>query len=81
MQSLIKAVFPLSKIINCTREPLSSIMSILKNNLPNVPWAHDLDNIFKYFNNYFEIVENYKKINPDTIYDIQFEEFISGVIS
>ena len=74
---LIKEIFPEAKFVQCKRDCFSSIMSIFQNNLSTLAWAHDLDNIFKYFNNYFEIVENYKKINPDTIYDIQFEEFIS----
>ena len=55
---LIKDIFPLSKIINCKRDPLSSIMSILKNNLPNVPWAHDLDHIFRYFDIYYELISS-----------------------
>ena len=71
---LIKDIFPLSKIINCKREPLASIMSILKNNLPNVPWAHDLDHIFKYFDIYYKFVKNNNKIFPNLIYDLSLEK-------
>tara|TARA_Y100000590_G_scaffold235292_1_gene264935 strand:+ start:1911 stop:3581 length:1671 start_codon:yes stop_codon:yes gene_type:complete len=71
---LIKDIFPLSKIINCKRDPLSSIMSILKNNLPNVPWAHDLDHIFRYFDIYYELINNYNRIFPNFIYELSLEK-------
>jgi Tfp pilus assembly protein PilF len=72
---LIKNVFPEAKVINCRRETLSSIMSILQNNLTELAWAHNLDNIFKYFDNYFEITSMFKKKYPGYIYDLDFEEF------
>ena len=53
-------------------------MSIIQNNLTELAWAHNLDNIFKYFNNYFEIIENFKKINPNFIYDLQFERLVDN---
>ena len=46
---LIKEIFPNLKVIYCKRNPLSSIMSIIKNNLVEVPWAHNLEHIFEYF--------------------------------
>ena len=42
---LIKLIFPYAKVINCKRSAVSSIMSILKNNLPAIPWAHNLKHI------------------------------------
>ena len=41
-------------------------------------WAHDLDKIFKYFNNYFKIIEKYKKINPNFIYELEFEKLVNN---
>ena len=70
----IKKIFPQAKIINCKRTPISSIMSILKNNLPAIPWAHNLDHIFKYFDNYYETIKRYKKIFPDFIYEVDLEK-------
>jgi tetratricopeptide (TPR) repeat protein len=70
---LIKTIFPSSKIINCKRDPFSSIISILKNNLPQVPWAHSIENIFNYFDIYFHTISKYKKMFPDFIYDLNFE--------
>jgi len=72
---LIKVIFPESKVINCRREALSSIMSIFQNNLTDLAWAHNLENIFKYFDYYFQIIDEFKKKYPGFIYDLNFENF------
>ena len=77
---LIKDIFPDAKIINCKRDTLSSIMSIFQNNITELAWVHDLDNIFKYFNNYFEIVKNYNEIYPQHIYELQYEQLINNPV-
>ena len=77
---LIKDIFPNAKIINSKRDVISSIVSILQNNLTELAWTHDLENIFKYFNNYFEIIANYSKENPSTIYQLQFEKLANNPV-
>ena len=72
---LIKEIFPEAKVINCKRDTLSSIMSIFQNNLIDLAWAHNLENIFKYFDNYFQIIDEFKKKYPGFIYDLNFEDF------
>ena len=75
---LIKTIYPNAKIINCKRDHASSISSIFKNNLTELAWTHDLENIFKYFNNYLEIIENFNDVYPNFIYDLQFEKLIKN---
>lgn len=75
--SFIKEIFPYAKVINCKRSPSSSIMSIFQNNLTGVGWAHNLKYIFKYFDIYFEMIENFKKIYPNFIYELQYEKFVN----
>ena len=74
---LIREVFPHAKMIDCRRNALSSIMSILKNNLIDISWAHSLKYIFKYFDIYYKTIESYKKIFPNFIYELQLEKFIN----
>ena len=74
---LIEKIYPNAKIINCKRDILSSIVSIFQNNLTELAWAHDLDKIFRYFNNYIKIIEKYKKINPNFIYELEFEKLVN----
>jgi tetratricopeptide (TPR) repeat protein len=74
---IIKDIFPEAKIINCKRDFLSSIVSILQNNLTELAWAHSIENIFKYFDIYLKTVKNFKEVYPGDIYDLQFEDFIN----
>jgi len=75
---LIKEIFPNAKVINCKRNALSSIMSILQNNLIALAWAHDIEYIFKYFDIYYQMIEDYKKIFPNFIYELQYEKFVNS---
>ena len=72
---LINEIFPGAKVINCKRKILPSIMSIFQNNLTELAWTHNLENIFKYFDNYFQIISKFKKKYPNLIYDLNFENF------
>jgi len=74
--SLIKEIFPYAKVINCKRDALSCIMSILKNNLTGLAWTHNLEHIFRYLNIYYRMIENFKKIHPNFIYELQYEKFV-----
>ena len=38
-------------------------------------WAHNLENIFKYFDNYFKII---KENNSNVIYQLSFEKLINN---
>jgi len=69
----IKEIFPNAKIINCTRDILSSIMSILQTNLTEVAWAHSLRHIFQYFNLYHQKIKSF-----NFIYDLNYEKFINN---
>ena len=78
--SLIKEIFPNAKVINCRRDALSSIVSIFKNNLIELAWVHDLENIFRYFDNYFRIVERFSNKYPKFIYELYFEKLVNNPV-
>ena len=78
--NLIKDIFPDAKIINCRRDPLSSIMSIMQNNLTELAWAHNLENIFQYFDNCFQTIKTFTDANPEYIYNLNFEKFTKDPI-
>ena len=75
---LIKDIYPNAKIINCNRDTLSSIMSIFQNNLTELAWAHDLNNIFKYIDNYLKAIKTYNLQDSNFIYELQYEKLISN---
>ena len=74
---LIKEIFPNAKVIYCKRNTFSSIMSIIRNNLTKVPWAHSLNHIFIYFDIFFNEIENLKKNFPNFIYELEYEKFVN----
>ncbi|MDC1476114.1 tetratricopeptide repeat protein [Pelagibacteraceae bacterium] len=76
--NFIKDIYPDAKIINCKRDILSSIMSIFQNNLSELAWTHNLDNIFNYFDNYLKIINEFIKSNPDLVYQVQFENLVKN---
>jgi len=76
--NIIKNIFPSAKIINCKRNPLSCIMSILKNNLTGLSWAHKIDDIFAYINNYHEINKQFNNSQTNYIYEIEYEKFVNN---
>ena len=78
--ALIKKVFPKAKVIHCRRSSISSIISILKNNMPTLHWAHNLDNIFEYFDIYHRTVDRYNKILPNYIYELELEKLTNNPI-
>tara|TARA_Y100000741_G_scaffold201069_1_gene152917 strand:- start:528 stop:947 length:420 start_codon:yes stop_codon:yes gene_type:complete len=71
-------MFPGAKIINCNRNPISTILSIIKNNLTEVPWAHNVENILKYYDNYLKIINYYKNKFPKLIYDFDYDELLNN---
>ena len=76
--NMIKEIFPNAKIINCKRNALSSIMSIFKNNMTAIGWAHNLKYIFKYFDIYHQTIKNFKKLYPNSIYELDYDKFVNN---
>lgn len=75
---LINKTLPNAKIINCVRNPKDSIISILKNNLISVPWAHRIKDILKYFDRYYKIINKFKFENQGLIYNLGFEDLLKN---
>ena len=70
----IKEIFPNARVINCTRNVLSSIMSILQTNLTEIAWAHHLKHIYQFFNLYYQKIKDF----PDFVYHLNHEKFINN---
>ena len=78
--NLIKDTFPNAKVINCVRDPLLSIVSIIKHNFPSVPWTHNVKHIFEYFDIYYKKIEKFNKIFPNYIYQLNLEKLSNDPI-
>ena len=74
----ILALYPKAKIIYCERTPLASIVSILKNNMVSLPWAHKLEDILQYVENSQKAIEKYTEEYPASIYKIKYEDLVTN---
>ena len=75
---LIKKIFPNAKFVFCYRNPVANVMSIIKNFLPNIFWAHSLDKILKYLDIYYQFLQK-NNLNKD-YYIIKLEELTENPI-
>ena len=76
---LIKSILPNSKIIHCVRNSKDNCLSIFKNYFvnPNLNFAYDIDEIIYFYNLYFDLMKYWKKLFPNFIYDIKYENLVS----
>ena len=77
---LIKILFPKSKIIHCKREKRDNCFSIFKTKFFNInynKWSYDIREIIAYFEIYSELMNHWKQIFPNFIYDISYENLIN----
>jgi tetratricopeptide (TPR) repeat protein len=78
---LIKTVFPNAKIINLVRDPRDVGLSIYKNffhaygNL----YAYDLEELAEFYLLYFEIMEYWKLVLPNAVFNISYEAVVSNI--
>ncbi len=74
----IKKLFPNSVIINIKRDPLASMVSIFRSNLFNSTWTHRVDDICKYIEKYYQILELWEHEYKIPIYHIYYENLIEN---
>ncbi len=72
---VILKIYPNAKFLHTFRNSLDSIISIYQSMLPELSWAHSIENITQYVNNYINVVNYYKNKYPDAIMDINLEKF------
>lgn len=74
---LIIALYPKARIIYCDRAPLASIISILKNNMAVLPWAHDLESILNYVDKSLEAIALAQTKHSQNILHIKYENLVT----
>ena len=51
-------------------------MSTFQTNLPNLSWAHSIENILKYHDTYFKTINQFTQNSADFIYNLSYEKLI-----
>ena len=80
---LIKLIFPKAKVINCHRTPEDNCLSIYKNHFTSlkIKYAYNLDEIVDYYNLYTDLMNHWKKVLPNFVYNISYENLVSNTRS
>jgi len=76
---LIKLILPKSKIIHCTRDPKDICLSLFKNFFEGeLNFSYSLEEAGKYYKLYQNLIEFWKQLLPDFIYDISYEKLVEN---
>ena len=79
----IKLILPKSKIVHCYRDPKDNCLSIYKNYFSGkqIKFAYDISEIIEYYNFYNDLMNYWKNLLPNFIYNIKYESLISNTKS
>jgi tetratricopeptide (TPR) repeat protein len=77
---LIKRLFPNARIVHSTRHPLDNGLSIFMQHLnPRVAgYASNLGDIGHHFGQYRRLMNHWKSLYPESIYDFDYDAFVSN---
>lgn len=74
----IKLIFPGAKIIHCKRDPKNNCLSMFKNLFEGgLNFTYDQEDLVAYYHNYADLMDFWKDIYKDSIFDVQYESLIS----
>ena len=69
---------PNSKFINVVRNPIDNCWSLYKNHFPTkIDFANDLGDLVNYYKNYRDLIEFWKNLFPNQIYDLKYENLVN----
>ena len=75
----IMKFLPNSKFINIIRNPIDNCWSIYKNYFPTkIDFSNDLSDLSKYYRSYQDLMFFWKRLFPNEIYDLRYENLINN---
>ncbi len=75
----IKILFPNAKIIHCTRDPKNNCLSMFKNLFEGgLNFTYDQNDLVDYYNAYLDLMNYWKSIFSNSIYDVNYENLVSS---
>ncbi len=75
----INLIFPNAKIIHCTRDPKNNCLSMFKNLFEgSLNFTYSQDDLVRYYHNYVELMNFWKKNNSRNILEVKYENLIEN---
>ena len=71
---VILKIFPKAKFINTIRNIEDNIFAIYKQTLSKISWTHSIEDILRYMDNYFKVIDYFVKKYPDKIFTLKLED-------
>ena len=71
---VILKIFPKAKFINTIRNIEDNIFAIYKQTLSKISWTHSIEDILRYMDNYFKVIDYFAKKYPDKIFTLKLED-------
>lgn len=76
---LITALFPRAAIVHCRRDPLDTCVSCLFTSFTEqIRFANDMRNLGQYYCHYQRLMQHWREVVPERIFDVQYEELVTG---
>jgi len=76
---LIKLILPRAKIIDARRNPMDACFSCFKQYFAKGQhFTYDLDDIARYYKDYIRLMDYWKKLFPNEIFTINYEDIINN---
>jgi Flp pilus assembly protein TadD len=73
----ILRIFPDARLVHCRRNPIDTCLSVYFTDFKVVyDYTNDLDNIGAFYCLYHQIMEKWKVVLPDVIFDIHYEDLL-----
>jgi tetratricopeptide (TPR) repeat protein len=76
----LKIILPQAKIIHCVRKPHDIALSIFTNkfNAAGMNFSYSFEDILWYLEQYFKIVELWRKVIPEDFYEVKYSEMVEN---
>lgn len=74
---LIATLLPRAKIVHCMRHPLDTCLSIYQHPLADAhAYADDFDDLAAYYRLYLRLMDHWRRMLPDRIFDLRYERLV-----
>ncbi len=76
---LIKLMFPAAKIIHCYKHPVSSCLSLFRQNFQQGhPYSYSLEQCADYYDTHQQLMNHWMNLFPKQILQVNYEQFIAN---
>lgn len=75
---LIHLALPKARIVHVTRDPLDACYAIYKTLFKSAyPYSYDLDDLGRYYIAYRKLMQHWKEVMPDVMFELSYEQLVS----